>query len=96
MTGGSGSITIALEPVEAGPKLVARLPGLKRGRHARLSVRDNGHGMAPNAPEGVGLSNTRSRLALLYGERHSFDLLPAPGGGLLARIGIPLSAREAS
>ena len=61
-----------------------------------LTVHDNGHGMAANASEGVGLSNTRSRLALLYGERHSFDLLPGPGGGLLARIGIPLSAREAS
>lgn len=61
-----------------------------------LTVRDNGKGMAANASAGVGLSNTRSRLALLYGERHSFDLLPAPGGGLLARIGIPLSAGEVS
>lgn len=57
-----------------------------------LTVRDNGKGMAANASAGVGLSNTRSRLALLYGERQVFDLLPAPDGGLLARIGIPLSA----
>ncbi len=59
-----------------------------------LTVRDNGQGIVADASEGVGLSNTRSRLALLYGERHSFDLLPGPGGGLLVRIGIPLPANE--
>ena len=68
----------------------------RQGDMLLLTVRDNGQGMAANASAGVGLSNTRSRLALLYGERHSFELLPGRDAGVLARIGIPLSAREAS
>jgi two-component system, LytTR family, sensor kinase len=61
------------------------------GGMMHLTVRDNGSGMATNAPAGVGLSNTRSRLQLLYGSRHSFELSAAQGGGLMVRIGIPLT-----
>jgi len=58
-----------------------------------LKVSDNGPGLseseiAPNR-EGVGLSNTRSRLSHLYGANHRFDLTPASGGGLEARLLIP-------
>lgn len=58
----------------------------------QLTVRDNGPGMAADARDGVGLSNTRSRLQLIYGHRHAFELTAAPGGGLLARIDIPAAA----
>jgi len=58
-----------------------------------LKVSDNGPGLpeAEAAPrrEGVGLSNTRSRLSHLYGANHRFELTPASGGGLEARLLIP-------
>ena len=58
-----------------------------------LQVSDNGTGLPDEleAPprEGVGLSNTRSRLRQLYGLNHSFELVRAPQGGLEARIVIP-------
>jgi two-component system, LytTR family, sensor kinase len=56
----------------------------------RLEVRDNGGGL-PNGhvSEGIGLSNTRSRLAQLYGTRQSFNISNAAGGGVVARLEIP-------
>lgn len=58
-----------------------------------LFVRDNGRGLL-NAEqkalkEGVGLANTRARLAHLYGAAHSFDLKNSPGGGLMVDLSIP-------
>jgi sensor histidine kinase YesM len=44
--------------------------------------------------EGVGLANTRARLAALYGARQSFSIERAPEGGVCARIGIPLGPPE--
>jgi len=56
-------------------------------------VSDNGPGLPETevAPrrEGVGLSNTRWRLSHLYGAHHQFELTPAAGGGLEARLLIP-------
>jgi len=63
------------------------------GERLRLEVQDCGAGPAPGAPEGIGLSNTRARLEQLYGEGGRFDLQPAPGGGALAVVELPL--REA-
>jgi signal transduction histidine kinase len=63
----------------------------RRGDWLQLTVSDNGAGLGADAPVGVGLSNTRSRLRLLYGCRHSFELSAAPGGGAVARIMIPLT-----
>jgi len=58
-----------------------------------LKASDNGPGLPQSevAPsrEGVGLSNTRSRLSHLYGANHRFELTPASGGGLEARLLIP-------
>ncbi len=74
-------------------------PGLIRievqraGDALRLEVSDNGRGLDAAAngklKEGVGLSNTRSRLKELYGEQASFYLRPGRDGGLLAQIRIP-------
>jgi two-component system, LytTR family, sensor kinase len=38
---------------------------------------------------GVGISNTRARLAQLYGAEHSFEMRDAEGGGLCVEITIP-------
>ncbi|MFO1451788.1 MAG: sensor histidine kinase [Opitutaceae bacterium] len=56
-----------------------------------LTVRDNGPGLPPAglAREGIGLTNTRARLAELYGARHRFTLTQHPAGGLEVRLSLP-------
>ncbi len=58
-----------------------------------LWVRDSGPGFAPgegHSHQGVGLSNTRARLAQLYGPAARLDTGTAPGGGGAVRITLPL------
>jgi two-component system, LytTR family, sensor kinase len=58
-----------------------------------ISISDNGPGVASvEAHErsgGVGLQNTRSRLAQMYGEQAELSLRPRPGGGAVAEIRFP-------
>jgi len=58
-----------------------------------MRVTDDGAGLADvsaaQRKEGIGLSNTRSRLRHLYGENFRFELVEAPSGGLEAQIDIP-------
>ena len=58
-----------------------------------LTVRDNGLGLPPNwrleSDAGIGLRNTRSRLAATYGVDHHFSVSPSTGGGVVAEIRIP-------
>ena len=59
-----------------------------------LVVRDDGYGVPADEldalNEGVGVSNTRSRLQHLYADRHVFSFSTPPGGGLQVTIVIPL------
>ncbi len=64
-----------------------------------LRVTDNGPGLGAGqaAPaEGIGLSNTRSRLSHLYGKDYRFELHNADGGGLEARIDLPYHTTKAA
>jgi sensor histidine kinase YesM len=57
-----------------------------------LQVRDNGPGLnvsRGNLTEGVGLSNTRSRLEYLYGSGSRFDVCDAEEGGLIVTAVLP-------
>lgn len=56
-----------------------------------LEVQDNGAGLPDGKPlrEGIGLSNTRTRLQQLYGAEQSFELKNVESGGLLARVILP-------
>jgi two-component system LytT family sensor kinase len=54
-----------------------------------LTVRDNGPGVERNAGAGVGLANTRARLAQLYADQSSLSLSSAPGGGAISEIALP-------
>jgi len=56
-----------------------------------LSLRDNGPAIdGETSPiEGIGLSNTRARLAQLYGTAQSLTLRPAETGGLIAEVSLP-------
>ncbi len=59
----------------------------------RISIYDDGLGLKRDdgaaTVEGVGLSNTRARLAQLYGERQRFSLSEREGGGVEANLVIP-------
>lgn len=61
----------------------------------RIEVKDNGPGiqddraLEPRLGRGVGLANTRARLAGLYGDAASFDLTNDPSGGLVVTLEIP-------
>jgi two-component system LytT family sensor kinase len=66
----------------------------RSGDQLILTVRDNGPGLVEEATSkegrGLGLRNTRARLAQLYGGAASFTLAPAPAGGVIAQITLPL------
>lgn len=55
-----------------------------------LSVRDNGPGYHPVSETGVGLANTRARLATLFGEAGQLQVVNAEGGGAIATVRFPL------
>lgn len=59
-----------------------------------ISIRDTGPGPPADAREGVGLRNTRSRLATLYGAAASVELARWPGGGAEARLRLPFRVEE--
>jgi signal transduction histidine kinase len=74
----------------------------RTGAVLELEVRDDGVGVPAaqlsDLEQGVGLSNTRSRLAHLYGADHRFEVRLPADGGLSVLIAIPVDevATEAS
>lgn len=63
----------------------------REGASLVLTVRDNGPGLGDANENGVGLANTRARLAQLYGGDGSLTIGNAEGedGGVAARIALP-------
>lgn len=59
----------------------------------RIRIYDDGVGLgrADGRVEGVGLSNTRARLAQLYGDRQRFSITERDGGGTEAELIIPFA-----
>jgi len=68
----------------------------REGADLVLTVRDDGPGLAPSLPSagGVGLANTRARLAVLYGERASLHIANAAGGGVAVTVRLPYHEAE--
>lgn len=68
------------------------LAARREGESLVLEVRDDGPGPDREGPrpEGVGLTNTRARLATLYGAGASLTLAPTASGGALATVRLPL------
>jgi signal transduction histidine kinase len=60
-----------------------------------LTVRDDGPGPEAADHVGVGLSNTRRRLAELYGTRGSLELRSPAGGGTIVEVRLPFRLAEA-
>lgn len=60
-----------------------------------LAVEDDGRGPGTEGARGgagVGLSNVRERLRVLYGDRASLTLEARPGGGAVATVSLPLES----
>ncbi|HEX7020704.1 MAG TPA: sensor histidine kinase [Gemmatimonadaceae bacterium] len=82
-----------LAGMEGTGKLAVR--AVRDGDELVLTVQDNGPGVSNDRlREGVGLSNTRARLAQLYGERQRLLLSSAPGGGALVEVRLPYHTRS--
>ncbi|MEO8019135.1 MAG: histidine kinase [Pseudomonadota bacterium] len=85
------SIKYAVSPSEQGGTI--RVEGRVRGVMLELAVADDGPGLntgaAPGAGRGVGLRNSRERLAVLYDDRHRFATLDNKPG-LRIELGLPL------
>jgi signal transduction histidine kinase len=64
------------------------------GKLLRVQVRDTGAGFKASAGSGVGLANTRSRLAALFGDRASLNLAANTPRGVVATVTIPLQLGE--
>ncbi|MEE4661224.1 MAG: histidine kinase [Halieaceae bacterium] len=78
-----------------------RIAASVSGDALQLEVADNGPGIdaeqwANPRRHGVGLVNTRERLAELYGKRHDFELASSDPHGLTVRIRIPLELQAAA
>lgn len=54
-----------------------------------ITISDNGVGLSNDARDGVGLTNSRARLAQLYGGRQRLTLVSPDGGGALAEVRLP-------
>ncbi len=82
------AIRHGIDPRVAGGTIVVR--AARQRDRLLLQVTDDGHGLATAGDrEGIGLGNTRARLAELYGGSHRLDLRDVPGGGLAVSIEIP-------
>jgi sensor histidine kinase YesM len=58
-----------------------------------LRVQDNGaglHTVSKTTGMGVGLANTRERLEKLYGQTHTFNIVPRRQGGVSVLLVLPL------
>jgi signal transduction histidine kinase len=80
-----------IAPREEGGSIAIRAK--RRDGMLLLCVEDDGPGLA-NGEEGIGLSNTRARLAALYGARQQCRITSGENGG--TRVALELPLREAA
>ena len=70
----------------------------REGEQLVLTVRDDGPGLPAmqDMGSGVGLSNTRARLAALYDSHGTLEIANAAGGGVIATVRLPYHETEAN
>lgn len=83
------SIRHGMEPVTF--QALVDISASRRGDQLQIVVRDHGPGFHTLPPQttGIGLPNTRERLARLYGNRQTLRLRNAGDGGAIVEIDIP-------
>jgi LytS/YehU family sensor histidine kinase len=90
------SVKYAISPRESGGMI--RIEGRTRAGMLELAVIDDGPGLREGAASsdgrGVGLRNTRERLAVLYGQQHRFAVLNS-NPGLRIDMAVPLETVQA-
>jgi LytS/YehU family sensor histidine kinase len=88
---GSGRVAISAEREEGRLTLTVTDdgPGLASGTGGMSGVPG-----AEHHPDGIGLTNTRRRLAALYGDAGIVTLSPAPAGGVRVSVTLPFRAAE--
>jgi signal transduction histidine kinase len=86
------ALRYAIAP-RAGPGTIW-MRAFREGDTVRVEVEDDGPGIAaaPARGEGVGLTNTRARLAHLYGAAARLDVRAGSNGGFAVSIVIPYNA----
>lgn len=82
------AIKHGLSPLPQGGRIDIRAH--RRDDELIVEIHDNGAGFSSSAGTGVGLANTRSRLAALYGARASLHLASVSPQGVRASIRLPL------
>jgi two-component system LytT family sensor kinase len=104
------AIKYAVTPQESGAEITISTQLV--GPNLRITVSDTGSGLQSGATDnrlsgvsfdggepvstGVGLANTRDRLAQAYGDQHRFEIIDPPDGGFAVQIEIPFERREIS
>lgn len=90
------AIKHGLEPKAEGGQLTVGAE-IVHGKLA-VTVADTGLGFGKAATNGtgIGLSNIRERLALLYGNKASLNVTETPGGGTTVTITMPYTVRTAT
>ena len=81
------AIRHGLEPKVDGGEV--RMGARRDGERVVVEIADSGVGFAPTTRGGVGLSNVRERLKLLYGDRASLAVTDTAGGGATVRMELP-------
>ena len=88
------AIKHGLSPLPEGGRI--EIAARREGHDLLIDVRDNGAGFSSSGGSGVGLANTRSRLAALFGNRAALSLSSVAPRGVLASLRMPLALKEAS
>ena len=86
------SIKHGLEPKIAGGRIDVSAELIDGDMHVK--VRDNGIGFNLHSDEGVGLSNVRERLRMLYGDRAELVIEAPLDGGAQVTIRLPYENME--
>jgi signal transduction histidine kinase len=77
-----------LAPLPEGGAIVIR--ATREAEQLRIEVHDTGRGFSGEGGSGVGLANTRSRLAALYGGNAALQLAANQPSGVVATVVLPL------
>jgi LytS/YehU family sensor histidine kinase len=89
------AIKHGLSPLPEGGRIDIRARATDQ-RQLVVEIADNGAGFSASGGSGVGLANTRSRLAALYGSEASLSLSMAAPRGVVATVRLPLHYQEAT